>query len=176
MIARMLLSPCRPSMVVASLALVAMTGCHGLAKKHEAKRIPQFGTIDPDQPGELRKVSQIAYIIEPPDELEITVSAGVSGLGPSTFTVLADGNVDLGFAGDVYVSGLTLVEAEERIALQLNDAARAGDASRQAVPGVGPAGDRPEQVLLRPRRRHDAGQVQEQRQRHRPGRDPCRRA
>ena len=29
-----------------------------------------------------------------------------------------------GIAGDVYVSGLTLVEAEERIALQLNDAAR----------------------------------------------------
>ena len=41
--------------------------------------------------------------------------------------VQADGNVDLGFAGDVYVSGLTLAEAEERIAVQLNDAARRQD-------------------------------------------------
>ena len=53
--------------------LVSVTGCHGLAKKHEANSIPQFGTIDASQPGELRKVSQSAYIIEPPDELEITV-------------------------------------------------------------------------------------------------------
>ena len=98
------------------------TGCHGLGKKHEAKSIPQFGTIDPNQPGELRKVSQSPYIIEPPDELEITVLPPFPDWSPANFVVQADGNVDLGFAGDVYVSGLTLAEAEERIAVQLNDA------------------------------------------------------
>ena len=40
------------------------------------------------------------------------------------FIVQADGFIDLGLAGDVYVYGLTLAEAEERIAVQLNDAAR----------------------------------------------------
>ena len=88
-------------------------------------RIPQFGTIDPNQPGEMRKVSQSPYLIEPPDELEITAQPSVPELGQSTFIVQADGNVDLGFAGDAYVSGLTLAEAEERIAIQLNEAARA---------------------------------------------------
>jgi polysaccharide biosynthesis/export protein len=112
-------------MVLASLALAAMTGCYGLAKKHEAKRIPQYGTIDPDQPGELRKVSQNSYIIEPPDELEITVLPAFPDWSTTTFTVMADGNVDLGFAGDVYLSGLTLAEAEERVAAQLNDLAHA---------------------------------------------------
>ena len=150
-----------------------MTGCHGLGKKHEANRIPQFGTIDPNQPGELRKVSQSAYIIEPPDELEITAQPPFPELGQSTFVVQADGNVDLGFAGDAYVSGLTLAEAEERIAVQLNDAAR-NQTPKPDKPYrvVGQAGDRPEQVLLRARNRGHAGQVQGQRQRHRPGCDP----
>ena len=48
-----------------------VSGCRALSKKHEANHIPQFGTVDANQPGELRKVSQSAYIIEPPDELEI---------------------------------------------------------------------------------------------------------
>jgi polysaccharide biosynthesis/export protein len=125
MIARMHLSPRRRSIALASLVLLSVTGCRGLGKKHEVNRIPQFGTIDASQPGELRKVSQSAYIIEPPDELEITSQPAVPELGQSTFIVQADGNVDLGFAGDAYVSGLTLAEAEERIAVQLNDAARA---------------------------------------------------
>lgn len=124
MIARMHLSPRLRSVFWASLLLLSATGCHGLGKKHEANRVPQFGTIDGNQPGELRKVSQSAYIIEPPDELEITAQPPFPDLGQATFIVHADGNVDLGFAGDVYVSGLTLAEAEERIAVQLNDAAR----------------------------------------------------
>ena len=100
MIARMLLSACRPSSVVAGLMLVVLTGCHGLGKKHEANSIPQYGTIDPHQPGELREVSQQPYVIEPPDELEITVFPAFPDWTPATFTVQADGNVDLGIAGD----------------------------------------------------------------------------
>lgn len=49
-------------------------------------------------------------------------AASSSSTGP--FIVQADGFVDLGLFGDVYVYGLTLPEAEERIAVQLNDAAR----------------------------------------------------
>ena len=108
--------------------------------------------------------SQSAYVIEPPDELEITSQPASPDLGQSTYIVQADGNVDLGFAGDAYVSGLTLAEAEERIALQLNDAGpRSRPEAGQAVPGLGQARHRPEQVLLRAGHRGDPGQVQGQR-------------
>jgi polysaccharide export outer membrane protein len=135
MIARTLRSPRR--LVLASFVLVTITGCHGLAKKHESNSIPQYGAVDPDQPGELRKVSQSSYIIEPPDELEITTQPSFPDLSTANFTVLADGNVDLGFVGDVYVSGLTLVEAEERIALQLNDVARTQATPPASLPRLG---------------------------------------
>ena len=51
MIARMRLSPRRLAFVLASLVLVAVTGCRGLAKKHEANHIPQFGDIDAESAG-----------------------------------------------------------------------------------------------------------------------------
>ncbi len=124
MIARMLQSRCRPTNIAAALLIVTMAGCHGLEKKHEAKSIHQYGTVDPSQPGELRRVSQTPYVIEPPDELDIAVSPHHPELSPATFVVGADGFVDLGLADEVYVYGLTLAEAEERIAVQLNDQAR----------------------------------------------------
>lgn len=124
MTARMLIRPCRPVFLMSCLALAALSGCHGLAQKHEANRIPQFGTIDPDQPAEMRKVSQTSYLIEPPDELEITSLPPLPTTMPSPFLVRGDGFVDLGLFGEVYVYGLTLPEAEERIAVQMNDAAR----------------------------------------------------
>jgi polysaccharide export outer membrane protein len=95
-------------------------GCHGMARKHEVNHIPQLGTIDPHQPAELRKVTLPTYVIEPPDELEITVKPTIATWPSPTYTVQADGVVDLGFWGEVYVYGLTLIEAEEKIALQLN--------------------------------------------------------
>jgi polysaccharide export outer membrane protein len=110
------------------LVILAMPGCHGFARKHEAKSIPQYGTIDPSQPAELRKVSQTPYVIEPPDELEITVQPSIPSWIPASFVVGADGFLDLGLAGDVYLYGLTLREAEDRIAEQLNDNARREDA------------------------------------------------
>jgi len=121
----MRLSPSWRSIAMAAVLLISVTGCHGLGKKHEAKSVPQYGIIDPHQPGELRKISETPYVIEPPDELEILVQPPFPDWTPSNFTVKADGYVDLGLAGDVYVSGLTLAEAEERISLQVNDAARA---------------------------------------------------
>jgi polysaccharide biosynthesis/export protein len=129
MIARTLHFPCRPTIMAAGLLLIiSVAGCHGLAKKHEAKGIPQYGIIDPSQPGELRKVAQTPYVIEPPDELEITVQPPFPAWSLANFVVQADGFVDLGLAGEVYAYGLTLPEAEERIRVQLNDHARAEDA------------------------------------------------
>ncbi len=133
MIARMLQSLCRPTFLAAALLFLTVAGCHGLEKKHEAKSIPQYGTVDPSQPGELRKVSQTPYVIEPPDELDVAVTPSYPELSPATFTVGADGFVDLGLAGEVYVNGLTLAEAEERIAVELNDQARR-DGARPSRP------------------------------------------
>ena len=112
------------SAVLAIVVLASFAGCSSLRKRHEANKIPQFGTIDASQPAELRKISQSPYVVEPPDELEIAVQPPYPELNAATFVVQADGFVDLGLPGDVYVSGLTLAEAEERIAVQLNDQAR----------------------------------------------------
>lgn len=70
----------------------------------------------------MRKVSQSPYVLEPPDELEITSQPPFNTTSLSSFVVQGDGFVDLGWPGEVYVYGLTLDEAEERIAVQLNDA------------------------------------------------------
>jgi polysaccharide biosynthesis/export protein len=124
MIARMLPSPRRRRVsLLVGLALFCDAGCHGLSKKHEANRIPQYGEIDANQAGELRKIALPPYTIEPPDELEIVVRPPFPDWNPppsSTFTVQSDGVVDLGFGGNVYVYGLTLAQAEERIASHLN--------------------------------------------------------
>ena len=124
MTARMLIHPCRPAFLMSCLALAASLGCHGLAQKHEAHRIPQLGTIDPSQPAEMRKVSQSPYLIEPPDELDITSQPPLPTSMTTPFIVRGDGFVDLGLFGEVYVYGLTLSEAEERVSVQMNDSAR----------------------------------------------------
>jgi polysaccharide biosynthesis/export protein len=120
------MSPCRPVIFMMGVVVAALPGCHGLAKRHEANKVPQYGSIDPSQPAEMRKVAQSPYVIEPPDELEITAIPPLpfekASLLP--FVVHSDGSVDLGEFGEVHVYGLTLAEAEERIAAQVNDAAR----------------------------------------------------
>jgi polysaccharide export outer membrane protein len=79
------------------------------------KQIPQLGLIDPGQPRELHKIPFPPYVIEPPDDLEITFRPPLPWVAPETYVVQADGFVDLGFVGDVFVAGTTLAEAEERI-------------------------------------------------------------
>src|SRR4051794_27954202 len=87
----------------ALLGLVpCLAGCQ-VASRHSEKRIPQLGIIDPHQPKELEMVSMPPYVVEPPDELEITARPAVASMTLSTFIVRSDGNVDLGFGGDVYV-------------------------------------------------------------------------
>jgi polysaccharide export outer membrane protein len=124
MTARMLVPRCRPLLLMTGLLLAASAGCHGFAQKHEAKSIPQLGTIDASQPAEMRKVSQSPYVIEPPDELEITTNPPFPTSMTGPFIVQGDGFVDLGLFGEAYVYGLTLAEAEERLTVQINDSSR----------------------------------------------------
>jgi len=105
--------------LTAILVLSTVPGCQSIGKKHEANRIPQYGVIDPNQPRELLKAPLPPYVIEPPDELEIAIKPPLPDGTPSTFIVQPDGFIDLGFAGDVFVAGVTLAEAEERVALHL---------------------------------------------------------
>lgn len=106
-----------PSVAVVVLSTVA--GCSAISKNHEAKRIPQYGVIDPSQPRELHKAPFTQYVVEPPDELEIAIKPPLSDASPPSYVVQPDGFIDLGFPGDVYVAGLTLTDIEERIALHL---------------------------------------------------------
>ncbi|MBX6311390.1 MAG: polysaccharide biosynthesis/export family protein [Isosphaeraceae bacterium] len=105
--------------LAALLALAgALTGCSVMGS-HREKKIPQYGVVDPTLPHELKMVSQPPYVIEPPDELEISVLPTTLEVPLTTLTVQPDGTLDFGFLGDVYVAGLTLAEAERKIALHL---------------------------------------------------------
>jgi polysaccharide export outer membrane protein len=106
--------------VIACLA--AQPGCNAI-KKRKTNRIPQPGVIDLDQPRELSKTTLPSYVIEPPDDLLLSARPDELNLREQRVRVQADGVVDLGFDGEVYVAGLTLREAEWRIADHL--AARA---------------------------------------------------
>ena len=128
MTARTLPAPrSRVCLLVAGLFAVLWTnGCVSTHRKHELARTPQPGVIDPHQPRELQMVSMPPYVVEPPDELEIMVKPASSDITSTPVTVQADGNLDLGFLGDVYVSGLTLAETEHKIAQQMNAIAGRG--------------------------------------------------
>ena len=52
--------------------------------------------------------------------------------------------IDLGFAGDVYVVGLTLEQVELKIAQQLERPRCPGQRPREPYRGLGPAGQRPQ--------------------------------
>jgi polysaccharide export outer membrane protein len=97
--------------LLATAFALATAGC-GMVGKHK----PQMGIVDPHQPKELEMVSMPPYVIEPPDELEISVRPVAVEVPLTTVTVQADGVVDLGFVGDIYLAGLTLAQAEQKIA------------------------------------------------------------
>jgi polysaccharide export outer membrane protein len=101
----------------------AAPGC-GTFDQHTERKIPQYGCIDPNQPRELLMVSHPAHIVEPPDQLEVSVRPTALDFPQTTVIVQPDGVIDLGFLGDVYVNGLTLAEVEQKIALRLLPLAR----------------------------------------------------
>jgi polysaccharide export outer membrane protein len=70
------------------------------------------------------------HVVEPPDELEISVKPTSLGLDRRTVVVQPDGVIDLDFFGDLYVAGLTLDEVEEKL-----NARFTAEAMRQDVRG-----------------------------------------
>jgi polysaccharide export outer membrane protein len=99
-------------------SIAGLAGC-GAMNNHREKKIPQIGVIDGSQPRELQMVSMPTYVVEPPDELEISVRPASLEISTTTLIVRQDGVIDLGFNGDVYVAGLTLEEVERKIAQHL---------------------------------------------------------
>jgi len=111
--------------------IAALSGCAGLRDAHSAKKVPQLGIIDPHQPRELQMVSMPPHVVEPPDELEVSVKPAIPDFTTTSVTVRPDGNIDLGFIDDVYVAGLTLSQVEQKIAQQL--ASHSGKRSNHQV-------------------------------------------
>lgn len=103
--------------------LVEGPGCAQL-KQHQENKIPQLGDIDLEQPRELCKTTLPSYVIEPRDELLVSARPTNLELHDQRIRVQADGLIDLGFDGDVYVAGLTLQQAEWKIAQQLSERAQ----------------------------------------------------
>jgi len=109
---------CAP-VVLGGLLLASLSGCQRLGSKHAVKRIPQYGCVDPNQPRELQMVSMPEYVVEPPDVIDISIRPTIDELASGSATVQSDGNIDLGFLGQVYVAGLTLSQVEQKIGLFL---------------------------------------------------------
>ena len=100
--------------LLGSFLVSPLVGCQ-IAQNHKNKGMVQLGEYDPHQPKELDMVSLPTYLIEPPDELEVTVKPSIPDLTLTTAVVQADGVIDMGFVGDIYVSGLTLAQAEMKV-------------------------------------------------------------
>jgi polysaccharide biosynthesis/export protein len=98
---------------LASLALIAMCGC-------QTVRTPEEKIANSNLPREFQKVSMPDYVLEAPDLVLVEVLEALAGRPISgERLVRPDGKITLGFYGDVYVAGLTLSEAKEKIVLHL---------------------------------------------------------
>lgn len=114
------------------LIVSLLAGCGSLSDKHYARSLPHPGVVDACVPHELQLVSMPPYTAEPGDELVVTVVPAIphfpedafassnSTDSDATVTIRADGNLDLGFYGEVYVAGLTLEEITEKVRLRID--------------------------------------------------------
>jgi polysaccharide export outer membrane protein len=109
--------------VVLIFCLAPSGGC-GILEQHRNNKIPHLGTYDPTQPRELCKVTLPPYVVEPPDELEVAVKPTLLDLPVTQAVVRSDGVIDLGYYGEVPVSGLTLPDIEALIQAQLTPVAK----------------------------------------------------
>jgi polysaccharide export outer membrane protein len=103
----------RRALCLALLACCAACGC-------QTVRTPEEKIANGNIPREFQKVSMPDYVIEAPDLLLVEVLDALPGRPISgERLVRPDGKITLGFYGDVYVAGLTLSEAKEKIILHL---------------------------------------------------------
>lgn len=95
------------------LAVCAATGC-------QTVRTPEEKIANSSIPTELKKVTMPDYVVEPPDLVLVEVLEALPGRPISgERLVRPDGNISLGFYGDVYVTGLTIPEIKEKIIFHL---------------------------------------------------------
>ncbi|MGC8640326.1 MAG: polysaccharide biosynthesis/export family protein [Isosphaeraceae bacterium] len=95
------------------LIVVAASGCQTVRTSEEK-------IANSNIPSEFKKVSMPEYIIEPPDLVLVEVLEALPGRPISgERLVRPDGKISLGFYGDVYVAGLTISEAKEKIIYHL---------------------------------------------------------
>ena len=74
------------------------------------------GAAAPNVPKEGQKVSQVAYVIEPPDLLTVELLKSLPDRPlQGQRLVRTDGTINLGFYGSVGVAGLTIEQAKERV-------------------------------------------------------------
>jgi polysaccharide export outer membrane protein len=100
------------------LALAAVVTTTGAGC--QTVKTPEQQIAKTNLPREFQKVSMPDYVIEPPDLLVIEVLQTLQGRPITGETLVRpDGMVSLGFYGQVYVAGLTLREAKEKIILHL---------------------------------------------------------
>jgi polysaccharide export outer membrane protein len=101
---------------VAFLFVLALTGTTGC----QTVRTPEEKIANSGIAREFTKTTMPDYVIEPPDLVVIEVLDALPGR-PITGERLVrpDGKVSLGFYGDVYLAGLTIPEAKEKVILHL---------------------------------------------------------
>ena len=117
------------------------------ASKHEADASPTAGIIDPEQARELDKVTMPRYVVEPPDELDITIKPPPPDWNLNTVIVQQDGVIDLGFLGDVYVVGPDAGGGRAQDRAAGLDGGRAAESRHgPALPRLGAPHQQPEQV------------------------------
>jgi polysaccharide biosynthesis/export protein len=98
---------------IGCLAAALICGC-------QTVRTPEETIAMSSIPGEFRKTSLPAYVVEPPDILMVEVLEALPGRPISgERLVRPDGTITLGFYGDVYVAGLTLPEVKEKIVIHM---------------------------------------------------------
>ena len=119
------MSPCRPVIFMMGLVLAALPGCHGLGQETRGQQDPSVRHDRPQPAG--RDAKSLAVSVR--DRAARRAgnhrrSRRCRSASASPFVVQADGFVDLGTSARFTSTGLTLAEAEERIADQVNDAAR----------------------------------------------------
>jgi len=102
----------RPAWLTA-LALCAACGC-------QTVRTPEEKIASSNIPREFNKITMPEYVLEPPDLVILEVLEAAPGRPISgERLVRPDGKISLGFYGEVYVAGLTIAEAKEKIILHL---------------------------------------------------------
>jgi polysaccharide export outer membrane protein len=103
----------RVGRLLAPLWLVAAVGCQTVRTPEEQLAVTPI-------PRELNKTSMPMYVLAPPDLVIVEVLEALPGR-PITGERLVrpDGTITLGFYGDVYVNGLTVLEAKEKIIIHL---------------------------------------------------------